>query len=188
MPNHVENRLKIIGNENQIKEVKDFLKGKYDDGTDHNIDFNKITPMPKWVYNKDLSSKDEEKYGKENCWLEWCIKNWGTKWNAYESYLNDEENIIRFLTAWNGVPNLMKKLGFIFPEIEFEYAWASEDFGYTVGLIKYKDTDILEENIPEGGTKEAYDLACEIRKETLKEHCINEDYEYDENLEEEDDE
>lgn len=183
MPNHVENRLIIKGSKEQIEEVKDFLKGKYNDGTDHNIDFNKITPMPKWVFNENLSSKDEKKYGKENCWLEWSIKNWGTKWNAYQSDLKDEENIIRFMTAWNGVPELMKKLGFIFPKLEFEYAWASEDFGYTVGLIKYKDTDILYENIPKGGTKEAYDLACSIRKETLKEHYINENYEYDENLE-----
>lgn len=183
MPNHVENRLKIIGNKNQIKEVKEFLKGKWNDETERNIDFNKITPMPKWVFSKNLRSEDEKKYGKENCWLEWSIKNWGTKWNAYQSDLEDEDNIIRFMTAWNGVPELMKKLGFIFPEVEFEYAWASEDFGYAVGLIKYKDTDILEENIPTGGTKEAYELACEIRQESLKEHCINEDYEYDESLE-----
>lgn len=72
----------------------------------------------------------------------------------------------------------------MFPEVEFEYSWASEDFGYTVGLIRYKDTEILEENIPDGGTKEAYDLASEIRMETLKEHYINENYEYDESLEE----
>lgn len=74
MPNHVENRLKIIGSEGEIKQVKEFLKGKYENGTDNNMDFNNITPMPKWVYNKDLSSKDEEKYGKENCWLEWCFR------------------------------------------------------------------------------------------------------------------
>lgn len=183
MPNHVENRLKIIGNKNQIKEVKEFLKGKWNDETDHNIDFNKITPMPKWVFSKNLRSEDEKKYGKENCWLEWSIKNWGTKWNAYQSDLEDEDNIIRFMTAWNGVPELMKKIGFIFPEIEFEYAWASEDFGCTVGLIKFKDTDVLKENIPENCSKEAYDLACEIRQETLKEYFLNKNYEYDESLE-----
>lgn len=185
MPNHVENRLKINGNEKQIKEVKEFLKSKYKDGEERNIDFNKITPMPKWVFNKDLGRKEEEKYGKENCWYEWSIKNWGTKWNAYKSNLKDKDNTIRFMTAWNGIPKLIKKLGIIFPEIEFEYAWASEDFGYQVGLIKFKDTVVLEENIPIGGTKDAYDLACNIRKETLKEHCINENYEYDESLEEE---
>lgn len=183
MPNHVENRLKIIGNKEQIKQVKNFLKGKWNDGTERNIDFNNITPMPKWVFQEDLSRADEEKYGKENCWYEWCRKNWGTKWNAYKSDLPDEEDTIRFCTAWNGVPVLITKLGRIFENIEFEYAWASEDFGYQVGLIRFKGIE-KDEYIPEGGTKEAYDLACEIRKETLKQHCINEDYEYDESLEE----
>lgn len=183
MPNHVENRLKIIGNKEQIQQVKDFLKGKWDDGTEKNIDFNNITPMPRWVFNKNLTRKDEEKYGKESCWLGWSIKNWGTKWNAYESNLEDEENIIRFSTAWNDVEELILKLGRIFEEIEFEYAWASEDFGYCVGLVKFKGLEKFE-YIPKGGTKEAYNLACEIRKETLKENCINENYEYDESLEE----
>lgn len=182
MPNHVENRLRILGNKEQIKKVKDFLKRKWNDGTERNIDFNNITPMPKWIFSENLSSKDEEKYGKENCWLDWSIKNWGTKWNAYESSLEDEQDTIRFCTAWNGVKDLMTKLGRIFENIEFEYAWASEDFGYTTGLVKFKGLDIVE-FIPQGGTKEAYDLACEIRKETLKEHCINDDYEYDESLE-----
>jgi hypothetical protein len=94
MPNYVENRLKIIGNKAQIKEVKEFLKSKYEDGTDCIKDFNKITPMPKWVYDKDLGSKSEEKYGKENCWYDWSIKNWGTKWNACKSELKDEEDTI----------------------------------------------------------------------------------------------
>lgn len=182
MPNHVENRLKIIGDKEKILKVKDFLKSKWNDGTERNIDFNKITQMPKWVFHNDLRSKDEEKYGKENCWLDWSLKNWGTKWNAYESNLEDEEDTIRFSTAGNGVPELITKLGRIFEDIEFEYAWASEDFGYCTGLVKFKGLDKFE-YIPEGGTKEAYDLASEIRKETLKQHCINENYEYDESLE-----
>lgn len=184
MPNHVENRLTIKGTEEQIKEIKDFLKGKYNDGTECNIDFNNITPMPKWVFNENLTSKDEEKYGKENCWYEWNRKNWGTKWNAYKSNLEDENNIVRFSTAWNNVSDLMRKLGFIFPNVEFEYAWADEDFGYNVGYIIFKDTQLIKEFYPVGGTKEAYDLACNIRKETLQENYINENYEYDESLEE----
>ncbi len=81
MPNYVVNKLKVQGDKQKVKELFDFIKS--DDG--FCMDFNKITPMPKWVYNKDLSSKDEEKYGKENCWLEWCRKNWGTKWNAIKA-------------------------------------------------------------------------------------------------------
>lgn len=32
-------------------------------------------------------------------WYEWCPKNWGTKWNAYE--VSIEDNAIEFQTAWN---------------------------------------------------------------------------------------
>lgn len=163
MPNHVENILKIKGSKEEIKKVKDSLKGKWNDGTDRNIDFNNITPMPKWVYKGDLSRKEREKYGDENCWYEWSHKNWGTKWNAYESDYEDTKDTIRFRTAWNNVfDELISKLGFIFPNIEFEYFWADENYGYNVGRIKFKDTEILEKYIPEGRTEEAYELAGEI--------------------------
>lgn len=81
MPNYVVNKIKITGTQEEVTKLLNFIKS--DDG--FCIDFNKITPMPKWVYNKNLSSREEEKYGKENCWLEWSIKNWGTKWNAFKA-------------------------------------------------------------------------------------------------------
>ncbi len=74
MPNHVENILKIKGTKEEIKEVKDFLKGKYNDETERNIDFNNITPMPKWVYRGDLSSREMEKYGKKIVGMDGAIK------------------------------------------------------------------------------------------------------------------
>ena len=154
------------------------------------MDFNKITPMPKWVYNKGLSKEDEEKYGKDNCWLEWCRKNWGTKWNAIKAeksyYFNPpeaKEDTIFFETAWSGVPELISKLGFIFPTVIIDYYWCDEDFGYNVGHIIIQDTKVIGGTL-EGGSPEAFDLACEISNTTLKDHCYNENYEYDESLEE----
>lgn len=48
MPNHIQNRLRIEGTEEQIHEVKDFLRAEKpdSDGVYASIDFNKITPMP----------------------------------------------------------------------------------------------------------------------------------------------
>lgn len=86
MPDDIKNKLRIIGTEEQVKEVMEFIK---DDslgiGT---IDFNKITPMPRWVYGsspdvKAITIDDEEKWGKENLWFNWTRRNWGTKSNAY---------------------------------------------------------------------------------------------------------
>ncbi len=47
MPNHITNRLTIQATDNQVIEVKDFLRGEpYDDGNERAIDFSKIVPMP----------------------------------------------------------------------------------------------------------------------------------------------
>lgn len=41
-------------------------------------------------------------------WYEWCPKNWGTKWNAYE--VTVEDNTITFDTAWNDPEPIIKLL------------------------------------------------------------------------------
>lgn len=181
MPNYIVNKLELKGEKEKIKEVFDFIKA--DNG--FCIDFNKITPMPKWVFQNDLSRKEEKKYGEENCWYKWSIKNWGTKWNAFEaenSYYfklpkNKQENVIFFITAWSGVPELISKLGFIFPDVIIDYYWYDEDFGSNVGHITIQDTNV-KKYIPQNLSPEAYDLACEISNMTLKEHGYNEEYEY----------
>lgn len=116
-------------------------------------------------------------------WYDWCNKYWGTKWNAYKCDIEDTEDTIYFLTAWDGVPQLIEMLSVKFPNAEFEYYYADEDFGYNVGSYRFKNGDKVEEII-KGGTPRAYDLACEIMQTTLKAQCINENYEYDESLDE----
>ena len=158
MPNYIRNRLVIKGTNEQIEEVKEFLKPKEKE-SEGVIDFNNITPMPKWVFEGNLGKKEEEKYGKENCWYEWSIKNWGTKWNAFSS--SESDNVIEFETAWNGVPELISKLGVIFPDVEFEYSFADENIGYNIGKFEFKDT-IITSTFLMGGSKEAYELAFDL--------------------------
>ena len=136
--------------------------------------------MPKWVYYGNLGSKEREKYGAENCWYQWSRLNWGTKWNAYsQPDPRNTENTIYFTTAWNSPVDLMKKLSWIFPDVEIEIAWADEDLGYNVGKIKFKDGEIVEEYIPVGGSLEARRLYFEITQETFEENGMNENYEYE---------
>lgn len=76
------------------------------------------------------------KYGAKD-WYDWRIKNWETKWNAYEQsieYLSDTEVEISFETAWCGVPNLIEKLSSKFPSLKFIYKFADEDMGYNCGV------------------------------------------------------
>lgn len=168
MPNYIANRLKIIGTHELVHDVLDFIKIEkseennevYGIGT---IDFNKITPCPPWVFNGFLGREHEEKYGKENCWYEWNKKNWGTKWNAFNQ-TNEEKSpdTICFETANNGVPNLIKKIAWIFPNVELQYEFADEELGCNVGRYNFKDTEI-EDNSPESRSKDAYELAFELK-------------------------
>lgn len=168
MPNHIANRLKIIGTPESVNAVLNFIKIEkseennefYGIGT---IDFNKITPCPPWVFKENLDREHEEKYGKENCWYEWNIKNWGTKWNAYNQTNEDKSpDTICFETAWSGVPKLIEKIAWIFPNVELQYEFADEDLGYNVGRYNFKDTEI-EDNSPESHSKEAYELAFDLK-------------------------
>lgn len=54
MPNHITNRLTIIGTEEQVKQVTEAIKGEREDQF---IDFNKIAPIPKELENTQSPSK-----------------------------------------------------------------------------------------------------------------------------------
>ena len=167
MPNHISNKVKIIGSDEEIKEVIEFIK--IDEEGVGTIDFSKITPMPKWVYGSNrevisITRGDEEKWGRENTCLEWMRRNWGTKWGAYsQPDLRNTEDTIYFQTAWNGVPELIQKVAWIFPNVILEYSFADEDLGSrNCGIYQFKENEILKEVHYESLTKEAYDLAFEL--------------------------
>lgn len=174
MPNHITNRLTILGDEEQVNKVLDFIKveegSDADDGENGigTIDFNKIIPMPDHIYKGDLSF-EKQKESNGNNWYDWSIENWGTKWNAYSYMLNEDDNTLFFNTAWSGVPDLMEKLSSIFPDIKFEYAFADEDFGYNVASLELINGVMTNVCTPEDGSKEAYDLAFDVLGTTPEE-------------------
>ena len=78
----------------------------------------------------------EKEYGAKD-WYDWSCNNWGTKWNAYSSNINiisDSSVKIYFDTAWDGVPNLIRKLIEMYPDLNFEYKFADENMGYNTGV------------------------------------------------------
>lgn len=100
-----------------------------------------------------------KKFGHQD-WYSWSIANWGTKWNAYE--VRELDNGFRFDTAWSHPAPVIEKLIEFFPEITFKVSFADEDTGYNVGKYTVRGSEIIEENFPEGGSKEAYKLAFEV--------------------------
>lgn len=103
-----------------------------------------------------------QKYGHAT-WYEWCIQNWGTKWNSYQSRpVQNGDDTMAFLTAWGSVPEIMKKLSEKYPEQTITYRWADEDIGYNVGELVLKGGGIVGEHIPAAGSREAYEMAADI--------------------------
>jgi hypothetical protein len=116
-----------------------------------------------WVFSDNLGREDKEKYGRENCWHEWSLKNWGTKWNAYgQKDKRNKGNVIYFQTAWSGVPELIEKITFIFPDVKLKYYYCDEDYGYNVGMYEFKDAKTINKIIPKGGSEEAERMADKI--------------------------
>lgn len=188
MPNHITNRVTVIAEKKRIGGILEAIKNEeYGLGS---IDFDKIIPMPEDVCRGDLGLKEREIYGKNN-WYDWSIVNRGTKWGSY-GYGNfppyDGGSEIRFLTAWSRPEPVIVKLSQMFPDAQFQHAWADEDIGCNVGEVLYQDGEELEHDIPTAHSKEAYEMSAEIRDLELSEFGLFYDeetgnYEYRDNEE-----
>lgn len=141
MPNHVTSKL-YIQDENIRKEVIDYLYNE-EDKIPSFMTFEKIIPMPDYIYRGNLSKQEKQLYGSDNCWYDWSINNWGTKWDAYNSFI-DSQYRITFDTAWSGVPKLMGLLSQKFPGVIFDYKYADEDAGYNVDHYRFNNGRILK--------------------------------------------
>lgn len=95
-------------------------------------------------------------------WYHWCNKNWGTKWNAYEVYFDRETESIRFLTAWDTPLPVIDQLSQMFPEVKIDLQWADEDIGYNVGRVVLLAGEPIDVEMPEGGSKMAYEMAFQV--------------------------
>lgn len=126
MPNWTFNTLIVRGSDTDLKAFRE----KYFDGKD--FDFDKIRPQPK---TKEECPKeyicDAKKEHIQACegrewfnWYKWNRDNWGTKWNACETYVYDKvkgELTITFSTAWCAPEALMRKLRDTNPQLKMKY-------------------------------------------------------------------
>jgi len=177
MPNWITNILTINADEKMVQKILSEIKSE-----ESQFDFNKIVPMPSELegttaptrivsdeeYLKDSSkgitkAMSEEliaKYGYDN-WYDWKYEHWGTKWNADEVYISDNE--ITFNTAWCNPQPLLVALSRKYPDIQFNIGFADEDFGHNVGTYILKDGEEIDCYFPEGGSEESYELALDIQ-------------------------
>lgn len=185
MPNHVTNRIHLIGDQKRIDGLMEAVR--YENQPLGTMDFNKIIPMPNNIFRGSLGQRELQLYGKNN-WYDWSIANWGSKWNSF-SPQPLEKNTLTFSTAWSNVMPILEALAQQYPDLDIEYRWADEDIGCNVGMASFSGGEMTSLHFPEVQSKEAFEMAAEIRGIQLADYCLsyNEEigtYEYDENLEE----
>ena len=94
MPNWCQNELSVSSKKPVY--IDNFIKFVKSDEDEEVFDFNKIIPYPKKYADADKAQAEWRKIpGNENKYgglevpdgfnhggYDWCLKNWGTKWNA----------------------------------------------------------------------------------------------------------
>ena len=141
MPNYVINKIFIQARPETAQAIINAVCNEKGE-----MDFEKIIPMPDYIFRGDLGQKEREKYGKNN-WYDWSVENWDTKWNAWDSYSTNRH--IVFCTAWSAPTKVIRQLSEMYPKVRFVHSWADEDLGYNLGSVTYKngvvvkDSDIL---------------------------------------------
>jgi len=82
-------------------------------------------------------------------WYEWCIENWGTKWDACRVCY--DENRIVFETAWSSPASILVAISKGLKNDEFELQFADEDFGSdNNGVVRFKNGIIIDEDLDKG--------------------------------------
>lgn len=168
MPNHVRNiiTIKNADSETMLK-IRAALVSKYTDayeGTEKEcFDFNKLIPMPEYIFRGNLGQEEREKYGKNN-WYDWSCDNWGTKWNSYDCCISEDGSTYEFSTAWDIPKPIYLELGVKFPDVEFHIEYAEEQVGYYCGIYDISGDNVNFTNMSEGSVtnKEAVDFYCKV--------------------------
>lgn len=153
MANYCENTLTVIGKPKDIVEFSNLVYTE-NGANPLPLDFNKIIPYPEDLAYLDRFWHEEyKKTGEFPSWkngfnsggLEWCVENWGTKWNAMYTHcetsgsneidIDTRDNKLYnvtydFDTAWSPPIPVVAKMAEMFPTLEFELEYEEGGEGF----------------------------------------------------------
>lgn len=138
MPNWCANLLEVAGS---AEEKKRFLEAAH--SKEDNLEYAKPSV---------LSLKNFVPY--EGEWnYDWCVNNWGTKWDVDAELVNDrweqEDSpynnlVIKFESAWAPPEAALEKIANLFPTLGFRLLYAEPGMDFT-GVLEYNvDYDTME--------------------------------------------
>lgn len=157
MPNWCENSLTVTGPKKELTKFKKKVAGRgpYVDKKEPKqcLSFHQTVKQPKF-------KKDDEG------WYNWRNAHWGTKWEACDSRLdeNDSRLVYHFDTAWGPPDAWLRATSPQFPELEFRLFY-SEGGNCFAGVIYAhgEEWSVEEKNYVEGLIEEygSYSACCE---------------------------
>lgn len=143
MPNWCYCELSVVGPIEERIRFKEFAKGNRPV-----LDFDVFIPYPEPYRTMDETSremrdagvpwKEIPKDGFNSGGYEWCIANWGTKWNA--SHAGDiiekpRSLLYKFSTAWSPPIPVVHAMTEIFPNLRFNLRFREEGMGFRGQLM-----------------------------------------------------
>ena len=130
-----------------------------------NLTQEEIAKMTQYTSEKKLLALGQRavnnaiKYG-ATTWYDWCVNNWGTKWNSYSNEYDDAGELL-FWTAWAPPRPVIVKLSEMFPDVVIHHQWADEDIGYHCGEATFAEGEMVDSYEPEDG-KASVDFAMSV--------------------------
>ena len=200
MPNWASNVVEVRGPNKIVKEL-----------VDHKFDFQKIHPCPAAlnitagregaddsVEQKALVAKEQanlKKYGYKN-WYDWCVDQWGTKWNAGGSdnedmivdYDEDVDDtgiaLFTFSSAWAPPVGVFQKLKELHPDLYIQGRYYEPGVGF-FGLWDDGDDRCYNFESIEKGSKDEFwssedGILLDENFDIVEDMIRNEEYEMDE--------
>ena len=169
MPNWCSNTLEISGNKEQLEifKQKSIIKSGMD--VDIFVMDGLITMPEELAKVEDITPEEKAeriaKYGYDN-WYDWRFENWGSKWDAQQPYITEEENglTINFDTAWSPAIPYVKQVAKMFPDLIFDL-YFMETGEWFAGRVTAKNEDITEQY---GEPMQVDDDGNEVRYEEEK--------------------
>lgn len=142
MPNWCYNELTVTGDKEEVKRFAKFVRGNRND-----FDFDKVIPYPEKFRKMDEEEPMRSK-GFNAGGYEWCLNNWGTKWNSCETSagisVDGTTFGASFDTAWSPPVPVIIKLAELFPTLRIKLEWEEGGMDFS-GYLILQDNIGLEE-------------------------------------------
>lgn len=132
MPNWCENKLIVVGDEEDLLEFKEQAKS-HEEGIETDIRMNNFIPMPEELI-KTVSPWEHPN------WKDWALENWGCKWDLSARLIKETEDSLtyEFASPWSPPINWILNIAPMFPELLFQLRYKEGGMCFQ-GTLSAKD-------------------------------------------------